>query len=487
MSQNIQLWSKSKRRSSKLLAVISAILLVSCLPDTAVSSEKKAGKACNKIGERVDLKDSYLECRWKSESKKVYFLLTKKINDLSPSISPEPFTNCRLREAIKTRLDSWNSYLSIAYPVVKSTLNPLGPNNYLFIPIDFNDAVGVGDPEKMLRTEVGKINEWLKWYSNAKSSIQIDYPKKWLRSSKLASELITFRDPGNPGNPGNKLWGVSLIEALLADVEKTYDLSRYQGVYFLPSLSAKSLEHGVFLNNTFNTPKGPFTGGGYVYANSAFEREEFVWAFIIHDFLHSFGLALHAPGQDLPFGIQDTTFGGLGINEWDSMSLDWTNEGDVYCVSKENLETAEIQLVPIEREQKGTQSIMIKLSDTEVLVIESHRRDKWGMKFVPGFYGVSTYLVDTSVQNDPTKPASKSTRFANYIKNNKTNKKRLVNRRYWQETDANGNRKSGWITQPTWDMDYILFEGESLVTNGIKITLKKSGHNDLVRIERAEK
>lgn len=168
------------------------------------------------------------------------------------------------------------------------------------------------------------------------------------------------------------------------------------------------------------------------------------------------------------------------------MSLGWTNDGDVYCVSKENLKTAEIQLVPIEREQKGTQSIMIKLSDTQVLVIESHRRDKWGMKFLPGFYGVSTYLVDTSVQNDPTKPASKSTRFANYIKNTQTNKGRLVNRRYWQETDAKGNRKSGWVTQPTWDMDYILFENESLVTNGVKITLKKSGHNDIVRIERTK-
>ena len=486
MSQDIHLRHSSIRKSSKALAVITAILLVSGLPDAAVANEKKVGKSCNKIGERINLKESYLECRWKSEGKKVYFLLTKIIEDLNPSISPEPYTNCRLPEAIKNRLDGWNSYVSIAYPVVKSTLDPLGSNTYLFIPIDFKDAVGVGSPEKMLRTEVKKIYEWLDWYSNGKVSIQIDYPKSWLRSSKLASELTTWPDLAKPSSPGDKLSGISLVEALLADVEQTYDLSKYQGVYFLPSLAAKSLENGVFLNNTFKTPKGSFTGGGYIYGNSAFEREEFVWAFIIHDFLHSFGLALHAPGQELPFGIQDTTFGGLGINEWDTMSLGWTNDGDVYCVSKENLKTAEIQLVPIEREQKGTQSIMIKLSDTQVLVIESHRRDKWGMKFLPGFYGVSTYLVDTSVQNDPTKPASKSTRFANYIKNTQTNKDRLVNRRYWQETDAKGNRKSGWVTQPTWDMDFILFENESLVTNGIKITLKKSGHNDLVRIERAQ-
>ncbi len=475
-------------RSSTLTIKVSIflfLLLTFFLPQkTAYAATPKAGGACQKIGQSIKSGSNHLECRSIAKGKKAYFALSKQVKDLKPQQSPEPYTTCRLPEQIKNKLDNWTAPLSIAYPAKKSTLNPIGSNSYLFFPIDFADAVGTGSPEKILQPEVKKINEWLNWYSNGKASMQIDYPKNWVRSTYMASELITFRDPGNPGNPKGKLSDARLIEALLSDVEKIYDLSKYKGVYFMPSMSAKSLQHGVFINGTFQTSKGTFSGGGYVYANTAFEREEFIWAFVMHDFLHSYGLALHAPDQQLPFGIQSAANGGLGINEWDSMTLDWTHPEDVYCVSKTNLKTAEVTLVPIEREQEGIQSIMVKLSDSQVLVIESHRRDKWGTKFVPGFYGITTFLVDTSIQNDPSKPDSEKTRFANYLLNSATNHGRLINRQYGEDIDKNGVRKGGWATVPTWDLNYVLYLGESFTTNGIKITLVKSGDNDTVRIEK---
>ena len=466
----------------KFLLSLSFLVVFSLHQQTASAATPKAGSSCKKIGQTINFGSSQLECRWIANGKKVYFQISKKVKDLPPIQSPEPFTTCRVPDQIRTKIDNWTAPLSIAYPSVKSTLNPAGSNSYLFFPIDFADAVGTGSPEKILKPEVAKINEWFSWYSNGKASIKIDYPKNWVRSSYRASELITFRDPGNPGNPKDKLSDARLIGALLSDVEKIYDLSKYQGVYFMPSMSAKTLQHGVFLNNTFQTSKGTFTGGGYIYANTAFERDEFIWAFVMHDFLHSFGLALHAPDQQLPFGMQSSPTGGLGINEWDSMSLDWTLPEDVYCVSKENLKTAEVTLVPIEREQEGVQSIMIKLSASRVLVIESHRRDKWGTKFAPGFYGVTTFLVDTSVQNDPSKPDSETTRFANYLLNPATKHGKIVERRPWEEIDKNGVRTTGWVTEPTWDLNYVLYQGESFTTNGIKITLVKSGDNDTVRV-----
>jgi hypothetical protein len=471
-------------QNKKTSILITLILSTFTLQGPAEAATPKAGTQCQKIGQTVKSGSSQLECRWIANGKKVYFALSKQTRDLPPVQSPEPLTTCRLPEQITNKIDNWTAPLTIAYPAKKATLNPLGSNTYLFFPIDFVDAVGTGSPEKMLQPEVKKINEWFNWYSNGKASIQVDYPKNWVRSSYRASELITFRDPGNPGNPKDKLSDARLIEALLSDVEKLYDLSKYKGVYFLPSMAAKTLQHGVFLNSTFQTSKGSFTGGGYVYANTAFDREEFIWAFIMHDFLHSFGLALHAPDQQLPFGMQSSPTGGLGINEWDSMTLDWTLPEDVYCASKENLKTADVTLVPIEREQKGVQSIMIKLSASQVLVIESHRRDKWGTKFVPGFYGVTTYLVDTSIQNDPSKPDSEKTRFANYLLNSSTNHGKLVNRRPWEEIDKNGVRKTGWVTEPTWDLNYVLYQGESFTTNGIKISLVKSGDNDTVRVQK---
>lgn len=441
-----------------------SILVFTFTHQSSFAAAPKAGANCQKIGQTINAGSSQLECRWIANGKKIYFLLSKKVNDLPPIQSPELFTTCRVPEQIKNKIDNWTAPLSIAYPAKKSTLNPVGSNSYLIFPIDFSDAVGTGSPEKLLEPEVKKINEWFDWYSNGKTSMKIDYPKNWVRSTYRAEDLITFRDPGNPGNPKGKLSDSRLIEALLSDAETIYDLSKYKGVYFLPSMAAKSLQYGVFLNSSFRTPKGTFTGGGYIYANTAFERNEFVWAFIMHDFLHSFGLALHAPDQQLPFGIQSSASGGLGINEWDSMTLGWTLPEDIYCTSKEKLITFDLKLVPIEREQKGIQSIMIKISPSQVLIVESHRRDKWGTKFTAGFYGVTTYLVDTSIQNDPSKPDSDTTRFANYLLNPDAKKRMLSNR-------------------PAWE-SYVLYQGESFITHGIKISLIKSGDNDTVRISK---
>lgn len=36
------------------------------------------------------------------------------------------------------------------------------------------------------------------------------------------------------------------------------------------------------------------------------------------------------------------------------------------------------------------------------------------------------------------------------------------------------------------DMNFVMYEGESLTTNGIKISLVKSGDHDEVKIERAD-
>jgi hypothetical protein len=455
----------SSRALNLKVAIFLTLTLIVAFPQiSAHAAPPKAGGICQKIGQSIKSSSTQLECRWIANGKKIYFAVSKQVKDIPLQQSPEPFTTCRVPEQIKNKIDNWTAPLSIAYPAKKSTLNPVGSNSYLIFPIDFSDAVGTGSPEKLLEPEVKKINEWFDWYSNGKTSMQIDYPKNWERSTYLAEDLITFRDPGNPGNPKGKLSDSRLIEALLSDAEKIYDLSKYKGVYFLPSMSAKTLQYGVFLNSTFRTPKGTFTGGGYIYANTAFERNEFVWAFIMHDFLHSFGLALHAPDQQLPFGIQSSAIGGLGINEWDSMTLGWTLPEDIYCTSKEKLITSELKLVPTEREQRGIQSIMIKISPSQVLVVESHRRDKWGTKFTAGFYGVTTYLVDTSIQNDPSKQDSDTTRFANYLLNPDAKKRMLSNR-------------------PAWE-SYVLYQGESFTTNGIKISLIKSGDNDTVRISK---
>ena len=51
------------------------------------------------------------------------------------------------------------------------------------------------------------------------------------------------------------------------------------------------------------------------------------------------------------------------------MTFGWMRQENIYCVAKDNLKTQTVTLVPLEREQIGLRSVVVKLSEYEVLVI----------------------------------------------------------------------------------------------------------------------
>ena len=198
--------------------------------------------------------------------------------------------------------------------------------------------------------------------------------------------------------------------------------------------------------------------------------------------LHNQGLQGHAPNQGSNFGIMTNQYGlSLVLNSWDTLIIDWQYENQFYCVQRENLKPTTLTLSPLEREEIGTKAIMIKLSNSQALVIESRRRDKWssgynGFPGLPvGFYGLIVYKVDTTAKplygvEEPDGPDWKdsSTAYAYLIRNLN------VDHGY-----INGAPQSGRI-----DLNFVMYEGESLTTNGIKISLIKSGDHDQVKIEK---
>jgi len=143
---------------------------------------------------------------------------------------------------------------------------------------------------------------------------------------------------------------------------------------------------------------------------------------------------------------------------------------------------------PLEREEIGTKAIMIRLSEYEVLVIESRRDDKWINKLnkneimnsdtngkTPLLNGLVVYKVQVdkvepygSTEKDGADWQDKSDSFAYYIRNNITNK-----------------GYSNYPGTPPFDLNFVLNEGETLTYSGIKITLANSGLHDKVIIEKA--
>jgi hypothetical protein len=207
------------------------------------------------------------------------------------------------------------------------------------------------------------------------------------------------------------------------------------------------------------------TASGYWLMNP--NNYQLMWAWMIHEIGHPMGLTGHFPINPQQFGIMHNQGGmGLGLNSWDSLILDWINESQVYCIDKSKVSGEEITLVPVEREQTGVRSVMIKISDSKVLVIESHRPDTWSFRMPKAHYGVMAFLVDTTLNTDRRD------------ENDEFNAK--LPKTAWNiKVDNVSTRMIERL-----DISTTMLLGETITIEGIKLALVRSADNDVVKIEK---
>jgi len=182
-------------------------------------------------------------------------------------------------------------------------------------------------------------------------------------------------------------------------------------------------------------------------------RNDFpIWPWFIHENMHPQGLAGHAPFDGSPFNIMTNQAGAsFVLDAWDQATLDWQADNEIYCTSTEDLMPVTIPMNPIDNnDSRGTKSIFVKLSDHEVLVIESRRKAYWSQgwltyKGLPDdFRGLLVYKVDTSIDINRVETGG----FANYVMNKSAN---------------NGNYQGPY--SPNFSLNYLVKPGQSLETN----------------------
>jgi hypothetical protein len=178
-----------------------------------------------------------------------------------------------------------------------------------------------------------------------------------------------------------------------------------------------------------------------------------------------------------------TNESNFALQAWDTLILGWDVPGQFFCASRSVLKSADVVLSPIDRTEQGTKAILVKLSDHEVLVVESRRRSDWsgspnrgqpvGAAFPKGFYGLLVYKVNLLNRSNRVwepwahKWTGDSKAFAYYI----------PNRSVTHEMVSGQVRGVSWI-----DSGYVTYLGETLVTDGVAISLIASGDVDTVRV-----
>ena len=190
--------------------------------------------------------------------------------------------------------------------------------------------------------------------------------------------------------------------------------------------------------------------GVFSIGSDSYRARTPIWQHFVHETLHSHGALGHSP-KNAQIGLfWNTGSAGATLNSWDAMTFGWMKQENIYCVSKENMKPQTLTLAPLEREQVGLRSVVVKISDFEVLVIESHRKDKWSDRWPTGTTGISILRVDTR----------KDTVF-----------------------DMGSSTGKYVVPAQEHSLDFLKV-GQTVSTDGVQISVVATGDNDQIKIER---
>ena len=465
-----------------------------------VVAQVKEGDSCEKMGVQGKNSTALFECRRIVGNKLVYIPITNNFSPVMNPASPDELTTCQLPDMRTNKL--WQrpgiAYPPTPFPGFSST----GTFKVIVVGFDFSDAVGAGSPSAYWNSDIKNASEWISWYSNDKVKYNFVTVDKWLRAPRPATAYE------NQNESSKAAGGNTLSEGGVSDTEKTssflklleaeVDISNTTAIwiYHPPTIVGKLTGQWYDRDVKYESPKyGKITASLFAIGGDTWYSMRTRWGYLMHEMLHSHGIFGHSPKVPWRIGILSTGDSwSTALLSWDSLATGWTEPNELYCVSKSKLSSTDLKLVPMEREQEGYRTAMVKLNDHQLLMVESHRKDKWSDGLAPGFTGVMVTLIDTTKNTTWDNPEG----FANPSSVGVALKIPGVNHGPYQSIgDPHPNpgreyRGVGVINgigvagdKEGWDQDYFMYQGESITYEGVKISLLSTQDNDTIRIEKA--
>ena len=353
-------------------------------------------------------------------------------------VSPESLDKCRLTDARSFK--TGGEWQAITYPAIASGgFTNSGNVNVAVVFVDFSDASGSASELSEATLDVKNASAWYSWFSQGSVTYTLRVADRWVRAPKTSNNYFWL----HPGKLGAQLMSdTEIAESYKSLAGSVVDTTGIAAVWVITPKAAAAIDEG------FSSRSSPsvFSTGGSTYSSKIP-----IWQHFVHETLHSHGALGHSPKNSQIGLFWNTGSTGATLNSWDVMTFGWMKQENVYCVAREKLTTQLMTLVPLEREQVGLRSVIVKLSEYEALVIESHRKDKWSERWATGTSGVSVMKVDTRI-----------------------------------DTVFDQGNSTGKYLVPVGEHSLDLLKvGQTFATDGIKVTLVKSGDNDQIKIEQA--
>ena len=464
------------------------ITTVSTSKSNNYSSTPKEGATCSNSGDTFDITGGFLECRWIYGKKLQWIKINSTKRSFVNAKSPVSIDTCKLQlsasTADRTGRNAGGGIVGFPFELNKNREPKMfinGTNEVLIVPIDFPDFRGGSDVLQQLEYDKKWLVDWYDYFSNGKSKFNVTTINRWLTMPKGLTSYETNGKVGNALTNGNQVMG-NQAQVFIDEISKEVDLRKFSTIYTFYPDGEYFHNDLIVRSHLFKIKEGETHLNFFSWGRNLEGQETLRWAYYIHETLHDFNIIGHAPGNGWPLGMMTNQSGiSYAINPWEQFLFDWLPADQIYCDDLTTLKSVSVSLTPMEREDRQTKMVVIKLSPTRAIVVESHGIDKWSnikfgdREFPPGFYSVMAYIVDLDksvaapANSDGSSPSNDEWSWA-----------------VWQKVNGGTSNEFNKTVGDRKNLaDYVAVLGDSFVIEGVRIKFVGTGDYETIEISRA--
>jgi len=369
----------------------------------------------------------------------------------------DDYSKCKIKEVQDGSDDK-----SFGYPLPDNRLDLKAGFKILVIPIQFTDHKTNNNPQKDMADVVSALTNYYVRASSIPISFEWTIPTKYVQIGKTIDSYGLSIDFDKTFQTDFWTNYRKYLQDAIDLVDDEYDFSKYDAVIVEEPRTVTDKEHGMFIPHApskFGLKDGLYSDEGQILGLLATGNDELR---DIPNWLHEFGHLFGLPDRNWQSGAKvgfDLMFGWYGSPElaiWNRWMLDIAKDSQIDC--KTDTKTTTHWIRPLAWTGEHKKGVVIPVSANVVLVAESRRRLGYDALFGKESEGVFVYRIDTSASM--YKPDSK----------------KIV--------DAVRPARSKPLMD--WALDASLDAGESVTSDGWKITVKEAGDfGDVVEISKA--
>ncbi len=339
-----------------------------------------------------------------------------------------------------------------------------GTVKWALIPLDFPDLVGEASFRSRVDDQMTLLSDWFATVSEGKFKVEWVVADKWVRLPNPNSEYKIGRSNNLDRVPnGLKLWNDAMTQS-----DKVFDFTGVQTVNFILPAGQEFLQVTSQGFPWDAAVKNQVTNEGSVssfsIAGKFFDQiGKDYWAYWAHEFGHAMALAhIGSSFESNPYMGLDIMSNQDGdsreLSGWMRFVAGWLDDEKVYCKQLSDLESTDITLAPLSSANNGIKMVVIPVSETKAVVIESRRENKFSCQMPTKRDGVLVYTYDATLSHGE-----------NFLK------PITPNGRYPQKPAL-------CPIEPS--LNHILYKGEKISAEGITIEIIDSLNYDKIRISK---